>query len=605
MCRFFDRFVEPGRFSREQSESACMHARAITSAAFDRAGIDTAVCHYARPQRGRGTGEVMRMKTQTYVSEQCARRYRSAGWWKGRTLLDDFDAAVASRPLAAAVVGPDGRRMSFAELDEESRRVAAHFVALGLDKGDVVAVQLPNWIEFVTVHLAATRLGAVTTPLLPSYREHELSYILRFSRTSIAVIPGHYRAFDFPAMYAGLWRELPDLNQVVVVNGEAPPPMRPYAEFSASQPATLPACEVRGDEVSALIFTSGTESTPKAVMHSHDTMMYGTRTMPKLLGLTYDDVVWAPAPLGHATGFLWGMRLALALGCKLVLQDIWDPEDALRLIEAERCTFTLAATPFVKMLLDSSSAGQRDTSSLRFFGCAGAPIPRNLGLEVEERLGCRLVGMWGMSECFVGSASLATDPEHKHWGTDGRAMPGSELAVFDETRTRMLPPGDVGELATRGPHVALGYFNDPERTAQAFSPEGWLFTGDLATVDAEGYMRIVGRTKDIINRGGLKISAREVEDLLLQHPLVKEAVVVGVPDARLGEKSCAFIVPDSPRHPKLAQLVQFLEERGIAKYKLPEFLVVLTHFPMTPSGKIQRFALLEAVVNGGCVVETA
>ncbi|MGE8452461.1 MAG: AMP-binding protein, partial [Pseudomonadales bacterium] len=527
------------------------------------------------------------MKSLTYVSEQCARRYRSAGWWEGRTLLDDFDAAVARSPTATAVVGPDGRRMSFAELDEESRRVATAFTTMGLDQGDVVAVQLPNWIEFVTVHLAATRVGAVTAPLLPSYREHELSYILRVSQTSIAVIPGHYRDFDFPAMYADLWKQLPDLKQVVVVSSEALPSMRTYGESCASPAAALPVREVRFDAVAALVFTSGTEARPKAVMHTHDTMMYGTRTMPKLLGLTHEDVIWAPAPLGHATGFLWGMRLALTLGCKLVLQDTWDAEGALQLIEAERCTFTLAATPFVRMLLDSPLAGQRDTSSLRLFGCAGAPIPRSLGLEVEEKLGCRLVGMWGMSECFVGSASRATDPEDKQWGTDGRAVPGSELAIFDETRTRMLPPGEVGELATRGPHVALGYFDD-ERTGQAFSPEGWLFTGDLATVDAEGYTRIFDRKKDIINRGGLKISAREVEDFLRQHPLVKDAVVVAVPDARLGEKSCACIVPDGPREPKLAELVQFLKGQGIARHKLPEFLAVLAQFPMTPSGKIQK-----------------
>lgn len=545
------------------------------------------------------------MKTPTYVSEQCARRYRSAGWWEGRTLLDDFDAAAALRPSATAVVGPGGRRMSFAELDEESRRVAASFLAMGIEPGDVVSVQLPNWIEFVTVHLAATRVGAVTAPLLTSYREHELSYILRVSRASIAVIPGHYRNFDYPAMYVSLWQQLPDLKQVVVVGDEAPPSMWPYAKSCSSPVAALPDLEVPGDAVSALIFTSGSEASPKAVMHSHDTMNYGTRTMPKLLGLSHEDVIWAPAPLGHATGFLWGMRLALSLGCRLVLQDFWNAEEALRLIESERCTFTLVATPFLKMLLDSSSAGQRDTSSLRILGCAGAPIPRNLGLEVEEKLGCRLIGMWGMSECFVGSASLATGPEDKQWGTDGRAMPGSELAIFDETRTRILPPGEVGELATRGPHVALGYLDDPERTRQAFTPEGWLFTGDLATLDAEGYMRIVGRKKETINRGGLKVSAREVEDFLLQHPLVKEAVVVAVPDARLGEKGCACIVPTGSREPKLAELMQFLEGRGIARYKLPECLVVLARFPMTPSGKVQKLALRDAVLNGSCAVEAA
>jgi len=545
------------------------------------------------------------MKFDTILTQENSARYTAAGFWEGRTLADSFDEAVAARPSVVAVVAPDGQRLTFAELDEQSRRIASHLAARGVEKGDVISVQLPNWAEFVSVHLAATRLGAVTNPLLPIYRENELSYILRFARTRIAVIPGHYRNFDYPAMYAGMWKDLPDLQHVFVVGGEAGGRMEAFSGLCAPAPAPLPVRGFHGDDVSALVFTSGTESNPKGVMHSHNTMAYGTRTMPRVLGLTHDDVIWAPSPLGHGTGFLWGMRQALTLGAKLVLQDIWDPEEALRLIEAERCTFTLSATPFVKMLVDSPSAGRRDTSSLRFFGCAGAPIPRQLGLEAQEKLGCLLIGMWGMSECFVGSASPADDAEEKLWGTDGKAMPGAELAVFDETRTRVLSPGEIGELATRGPHVALGYFNDPERTRLAFSPDGWLFTNDLATVDADGYMRIVGRKKDIINRGGLKISAREIEEFLNQHPTVKEVAVVAVADERLGEKSCAFVVPREGAAPTLTELVRFLEEKGIARYKLPEFLVVLPGFPMTPSGKIQKFLLRDGVVNGEFVAMTA
>jgi non-ribosomal peptide synthetase component E (peptide arylation enzyme) len=545
------------------------------------------------------------MEFQTILTDATSRRYQAEGYWEGRTLLDHFDAAVSARPTATAVVCPTGRRLTFTELDQQSRRVAAHFSAAGLGKGDVVSVQLPNWAEFVIVHLAATRLGAVTNPLLPIYRENELSYILRFARTVIAVIPGTYRNCDYPAMYAGMRGALPDLKQLFVVRGNAPAGMRPFEDTSAVAPGPLPVCKSDGDDVSALVFTSGTESKPKGVMHSHNTMMYGTRTMPKVLGLTHEDVVWAPSPLGHGTGFLWGMRQALTLGCKLVLQDIWDPEEALRLIEAERCSFTLSATPFVKMLVDSPSATERDTSSFRFFGCAGAPIPRQLGIEAHEKLGCLLVGMWGMSECFVGSSSAAGDPQDKLWGTDGRPMPGGELAIFDETRTRILPPGEIGELATRGPHVALGYFNDPDRTRDAFSPDGWLFTNDLATIDAEGYMRIVGRKKDIINRGGLKVSARELEEFLLQHPQVKDAAIVAVPDDRLGEKSCAFIVPRGSAAPKLRELVALLEERGIAKYKLPEYLVVVPSFPMTPSGKVQKFLLRDGVADGTYATEAA
>ncbi|WP_250528491.1 AMP-binding protein [Caballeronia sp. GAWG2-1] len=544
------------------------------------------------------------MKIETEVADNFASHYKAVGLWEGRTLLDDFNQAVELRPDALAVVSPNGRRMTYRELDAESRAVAAYFASVGVGKGDVISVQLPNWAEFVAVHLAATRLGAVTNPLLPIYRENELGYILGFAHSRIAVIPGNYRNCDYPAMYGEMLPSLPDLKEIVVVGGEAPSGMRNYGDIAEAGYEAVPEAKVSGDDLTALVFTSGTESKPKGVMHTHNTMMYATRTMPKLLGLTHEDVVWAPSPIGHGTGFTWGMRQALTLGCKLVLQDIWDPEEALRLIEAERCTFTLSATPFVKMLLDSPNAVERDTSSFRYFGCAGAPIPRHLGLDAREKLGCLLVGMWGMSECFVGSTSWPGDPEDKIWGTDGKAMPGGELAIFDESHTRIMSPGEVGELATRGPHVALGYFNDPQRTAQAFSPDGWLFTNDLATLDTEGYMRIVGRKKDVINRGGLKISASEIEEFLIRHPLVREVAVVAVPDPRLGEKSCVFVVPRTDHEPKLTELLDYLEEKGVAKYKLPEFMVLLPNFPMTPTGKVQKFALRDGVTGGQFEVRT-
>jgi non-ribosomal peptide synthetase component E (peptide arylation enzyme) len=537
------------------------------------------------------------MKFETTLTDEISRRYRADGWWEDRTLLDHFDAAVAKTPDALAVVAPRGERMTFAELDAAARRVASHFAALGLKQGEVVSIQLPNWAEFVIVHLAATRLGAVTNPLLPIYRENELSYILRFARTRIAVIPGQYRHCDYPAMYAGLWQDLPELNEIFVVGEGASGRMRPFSELARPASGALPSVQAAGDDVSAIIFTSGTESKPKGVMHSHNTMTYGNRAMAQLMELTAQDVIWAPSPIAHGTGFLWGMRQALMLGAKLVLQDIWDAEEALRLIEAERCSFTLSATPFVAMLVNSPSAGVRDTSSLRTFACAGAPIPRKLGVEAREKIGCVLVGMWGMTECFVGSASALGDKEEKLWGSDGKAMPGGELAIFDETRTRILPPGEEGELATRGPHVSLGYFNDPERTRSTFSQDGWLFSNDLATIDAEGYIRIVGRKKDIINRGGLKVSARELEEFLLQHPKVKEVAIVAVPDTRLGEKSCAFVIAKGAQPPTLAEIVRFLEERGIAKYKLPEYLRVVSSFPMTPSGKIQKFLLRDSIAR--------
>ena len=217
---------------------------------------------------------------------------------------------------------------------------------------------------------------------------------------------------------------------------------------------------------------------------------------------------------------------------------------------------------------------------------------------MRQKIGCTLIGMWGMTECFVGSASAPNAPDDKLWGTDGCAMPGGELAIFDETRSKTLQPGEVGELAARGPFVALGYFGDPKRSRETFTPEGWLFSNDLATIDADGYIRLVGRKKEIVNRGGLKISVRQMEDYLVGHPKILSVAIVGVPDRLLGEKSCAFVVPRGDQIITLGEVTNFLEARQVAKYKFPEYLVILPEMPTTPSGKIQKFVLRDNFIKG-------
>jgi non-ribosomal peptide synthetase component E (peptide arylation enzyme) len=540
------------------------------------------------------------MRFETTLTPERIAQYSGSGAWSDTTLLSAFESAVRRSPHKTAIVGADGQRFSFAETATAVRHIAGNLHALGIGTDDVISVQLPNCAELVFIHLAALRLGAVTNPLLPNYRAKELSYILKVAASKVCVIPDEYRRFDYLGMYAELRAALPELRAVFVRGSRVARDMHAFADLTA-QPAAndLPPAPRDCNRVILLAFTSGTESNPKGVMHSDNTMMYGTLTMARLLRLTADDVVWVPSPLGHGTAFQWGMRQALTLGATMVLQDPWDPAAALALIERERCSFTLAATPFAAMLLERPEIGRYDISSLRIFGCAGAPIPEQLGERFRQRTACTLIGMWGMTECFVGSASAPDDPSAKLWLSDGKAMPGGgELAVFDEARSHTLPPGQPGELATRGPHVALGYFKDAARTAATFRADGWLFTGDLATLDADGYIRIVGRMKEFINRGGLKISVREIEELLLAHGAFSAVALVAVPDVRLGEKSCAFVVCHPGQTPDFRQVLGYLAGRGIAKYKLPEFFVPVAEFPMTASGKIQKFQLRDDFVAG-------
>lgn len=523
--------------------------------------------------------------------------YVEQGLWQGKTLLDYFDVAVARDPGKTAIVAPGNVRFTFVELAAAAERATFGLASVGVGPGDVVSLQLPNCAEFIVVHLAATRLGAITNPLLPNYRAKELGYILKFARSKVLVTMQRYRNFDHAAMYAELRGQLPDLKEIFTIGGADIAGMRPYGELVAKS-GPLPKVLLRGDDITALIFTSGTESTPKGVIHSHNTAMFSTVQMARVIRLTSEDVVWMPSPIAHGTGFQWGVRQALTLGASIVLQDIWDAEEALRLIEAERCSYVLSATSFVTMLLDSPSLNSHDLSSMRIFACAGAPIPRQLGERARAELGCTLIGMWGMTECFVGSASPPDLSDDKLWCTDGRAMPGTELAIFDADRNQILPPGEVGELATRGPHVALGYFNDPERSASTFRENGWLFTNDLATIDQDGFIRIVGRIKEIINRGGLKISVREIEDLMIEIPEIAQVAIVPIPDERLGERSCACVITRGGQGIEPKTITSYLQARGLAKYKQPEFIALVKEFPMTLSGKIQRFRLREDIVEG-------
>jgi acyl-CoA synthetase (AMP-forming)/AMP-acid ligase II len=543
----------------------------------------------------------MAVPIEPTVTPETIAKYRAAGSWSDQSLLTAFTAAVESTPEKTATVDPDGSRRSYAEVDRASSALAGSLSARGVSAGDVISVQLPNCGELLIVHIAALKLGAVTNPLLTNYRAKELSYILGFAGTKAVIIPDQYRRHDYVEMFEGLRADLPALEVIAVVGDTRAPAegMAALADLIAQGDGSdLPAPPDDCNAVTLLAFTSGTESKPKGVVHSENTMMYGTHAMRDLIGLTSDDVIWGPSPLSHGTGFQWGLRMAVTLGATLVIQDIWDPVEAIRMIEREKCTFSLAATPFAAMMLECPEIDQHDLSSFRIFGCAGAAIPEKLGQSFREKTGCTLIGMWGMTECFVGTASSPDAPEAKLWLTDGQPMPGAEAAIFDETRSTILKPGETGELASRGPHVALGYFNDPERTSETFREDGWLFSGDLATIDEQGYVKLIGRKKEIINRGGLKISVREVEEMLLAHGAFSMVALVAVPDPRLGEKGCLFVVPRPGQSSSLADVVGYLESRGVAKYKLPEFYVALPEFPMTASGKIQKFQLRDEFLAG-------
>ena len=527
------------------------------------------------------------------IPADVGRRHRRAGYWTDEWLLDYVSRAVRETPDKQAVVDEQGG-YTYSELWDVARSLTGWLAANGVARGDTVSVQLPNWREFAAVHLAAEMLGAVTNPLLPMYRAHELRHILDACHSRVLVVPQVHRSFDgFVEMAGELAAELPSLNGILVVrpHDKVPAPAVSWAEATSTAPAPM-AAPVGGDDPVIVTFSSGTESLPKGCVHSHNTTLYALREGAVRFGLGRPDIVFMPSPLGHTTGFQWGIRMAWYLGTTLVLQDQWNAAVAADLITTHRCSYSLAATPFVQELVEQArtSPVRYDFSCLRMFVCGGAPIPRELVRAARAELaGCELLACYGTSETYILSqVGIADDEATKK--SDGRPLPGVELrAVGPDGRD--AAPGGEGECWTRGPHVMLGYLNPPPGKVP-YTPGDWMGVGDYISIDESSRVRVVGRLKDIIIRGGLNISPLEVEDALRGCPSVAKVAVVGYADERLGERACAVVVPRG-EPPALKDLTAFLKQSGVATYKWPEKLLLVDELPMTASGKVQKFKLRE------------
>jgi cyclohexanecarboxylate-CoA ligase len=519
---------------------------------------------------------------------------RRAGWWRGAVLTDFLDRNVAGRPDDVALVDHNSMTgvrtaLTHRELAGRADRVAANLGRMGVRRGDVVSFQLPNWWEFVALHLACLRLGAATNPLMPIFRERELEFMLGLAESKVLVVPRRFRDFDYAAMAEGLRGRLPTLEHVVVVGGAGESSFEERLLAPVEGPAP-PFLRPDPDEVIEVLYTSGTTGEPKGVMHTSNTMFSNIAPYVERLGLGARDTVLMASPLAHQTGFMYGLVMPIYLGAKAVLQDVWQPDRAGEIIAEEGVTFTMASTPFLADLTDAAARRPERFRSLRIFLSAGAPIPRVLVRRAAENLGATIISCWGMTENGGVTTTRPGDPPEKAFETDGSPLPGMEVRVVD-AENRPLASGEEGRLQVRGCSNFVGYLKRPQ--LYATDAEGWFETGDLARMDGDGYIRITGRAKDIIIRGGENIPVVEIEGLVYRHPAVQECAIVAMPDARLGERACAFVVTRGGQPLTLAELGRFLLEQKVAKTYLPERLELVPELPKTPSGKIQKFRLRE------------
>jgi len=528
------------------------------------------------------------------------RRARSVarGYWHDKTINDELDACVARYPdklALTAVQAESGKltRFTYRELAAMADRVAVRLARMGVGHHDVVSCQLPNWWQFTVTYLACSRIGAVLNPLMHIFRERELSFMLKHGEAKVAIVPKSFRGFDYEQMITDLRPVLPDLKHVVVVGGAGAnsfDALLSGPENGADARAILTRNRPGPDEVTQLIYTSGTTGEPKGVMHTANTLLANIIPYSERLHLDANDVILMASPMAHQTGFMYGLMMPIVLRAGAVLLDIWEPIKAIDLIRAENVTFTMASTPFLTDLSKSVADSGKSIPTLRTFLCAGAPIPGPLVEQARKALGSKIVSAWGMTENGAVTLIELDDDDERAFNTDGRALPGAELKVVDANGAG-LPANQVGGLLVRSCSNFGGYLKRPQWNST--DAEGWFDTGDLARMDERGYIRITGRSKDVIIRGGENIPVVEVEALLYRHPAVAVVAIVAYPDERLGERACAVVVPKAGQSIDLPSIVDFLKSRKIAVQYIPERLVVLETMPTTPSGKVQKFKLRE------------
>jgi cyclohexanecarboxylate-CoA ligase len=508
---------------------------------------------------------------------------------KGR-LTDCVAERAHERPRETAIValGTDGTSVwSWAKLWRESGRIATMLLQLGVRPGEHVAYQLPNRAEFVAITLGALRVGAICCPLMPIFRERELAFALARSGARVLFLLDSFRERRPSEEVASLAPHLTHLEHVITVDR-----LDEMLDGVASDARALDSCAPPPGAPAQLLFTSGTSGTPKGVLHRQDTLMRAVELEIAHLGLTSRDRIYVPSPLAHQTGFLYGMWLALSLGVAQLLQEHWEPRPALAGMREWGASFVQAATPFLLDLVQAVESGAKRPEALRVFVPTGAAVPRALARRAAETLRTSVCGAFGTTEGCLATLASPEDPPEQTWGSDGRALPSIRIRVCDEAG-RELPAGMEGHFEIASPTMFAGYLDDPDATAHAYTSDGWYRTGDLAVIDADGYLRVTGRVKDVINRGGEKIPVADIEQLLYQHAAVREAAIVAMPDPRLGERACAFVAPRAGHVLDLPSLRIFLDERRVAKQYWPERLELLEELPKTASGKIQKYVLRE------------
>lgn len=535
----------------------------------------------------------------TPIDAATVAEWREAGWWENRSIRSLLTQAAEEHPHRAALVGrrSHGDRItrSYREFDSNAHHAASVLASLGVGPGDAVVLMLPNWVEYAELVFGINEIGAVYTGIPVAYGENQAAPILRRSKAKVLVIPRRWRSNAHLELSRTLRAEIPTLEHVIVIDDD-PTGLREDESLWSDHADVAPRKfeDPEAGRLCYLGFTSGTTGEPKGAMHNHDTLVYAARGQAEHVGVeAWGDpmVQLVASPVGHHTGFTFGILLTVLMAGTAVHVDRWDPVWGVQVIREEGITTFFGAPTFLQDMMRTDLAGDPNCP-LRCIVIAGSSVPRSLPAQAQAALGAQVCPAWGMTECSIMTCCTPHEPEAIQ-RTDGSVFDGSAVKVVDPGGTEM-PTGQTGDLLMRGPGVVLGYYDRRDATEDAYLPGLWFRTGDRASVDEHGWLSLHGRTKDIIIRGGENIPVTAVESAIFDHPGVVNTAVIGIPDERLGERVCAFIVvADGQPELTVDDLVEYLLTHGLSKHYLPERVVNVPELPMTPSGKIQKFKLRE------------
>jgi len=533
------------------------------------------------------------------TTEEEARRYRACGAWSDETTFERFQRVALQRLNKVAVI-ESTRSRTYGDLLAEVKALSRGLKAAGIGQGDVVSVQLPNSATLPIAHLALNRLGALAMPIHDAWHEAELPHLLKMGRAKLAIVPGTYKDVDYVTIYAKLRAELPDLTEVYAIDG-ARADAKAYADLLAIVEGEdeIAAQHIDPDLPGALMLSSGTTSMPKVSMFSSNNLHALLAPFWKRIRLSEDDIGAALAPAGTgAIGYVYPLLSPLLNGATTVILERWsDPQAGVDLILRHRCTYATAVPAQLTQMLPLIQATPSEQfAAFRCFTNAGAPLPPDVGRQIEGHMNCKIFVIYGATDGGVAASSDLDDPAELRVTTVGRAQDECEIRLIDEMGAP-VPSGQSGEIQWRSADKSYGYLNDAEATAMAFTQDRFYRTGDLGSIDENGYLRIVGRVKDMIIRGGRNISPRLIEDMVVRHPQVAEVAVAAFPDKVLGERACAFVVLRAGATMTLESLLEFLKGQHLSVWQMPERLEILDDLPRSAGGKVMKAKLREWVAE--------